>query len=209
MEWFSFGPFLWRCRCAFLNRMKRSQAALMLGDGDGRFTARLLRENLNLKVDAVDASRAMLNGLRQRADSNINRVRTHCSDARISVPARREHDLVIMHFFLDCLTTTEVVNLAMHIRRRVSDDAIWVISEFAVPSGWYGRLVAEPLIHFLYLAFGWLTGLEIRSLPDHSLALTNAGLSLRLKRKWLGGLLISELWHRDPQFCPFGLRSKL
>src|SRR6185437_1080687 len=45
MEWLSFGPYLSRCRRAFLPQLRDARRALVLGDGDGRFTAALLRRN--------------------------------------------------------------------------------------------------------------------------------------------------------------------
>ena len=199
MEWFSFGPFLARCRCAFLNLLSNHSTALVLGDGDGRFTARLLRENPLITIDAVDASCAMLNELRRRIKSHSHRLQTHVSDARVFLPERRNYDLVVTHFFLDCLTTTEVESLARRLRSYARADAVWVLSDFAVPSGWYGRAVAQPVISFLYRSFGWLTGLEIRHLPNHHLALTRGGWFLGQQRKNLGGLLVSEIWHVRPR----------
>jgi Methyltransferase domain len=199
MEWFSFGPFLWRCRCAFLNVLKDRHAALVVGDGDGRFTAQLLRENSHITVDAVDASGAMLRELHRRARSNSSRLQIHLSDARAFLPAQRDYDLVVTHFFLDCLSTADVERLAVRLRGHASGDAVWVVSEFAVPAGWYGRVVARPVIRFLYWIFGWLTGLGIRDLPNHRLALTKAGWSFSQGRRWLGGMLVNELWRLNPR----------
>jgi SAM-dependent methyltransferase len=199
MEWCSFGPFLWNCRCAFLDRLRLHRRALVLGDGDGRFAARLLQENSSVALDAVDASSAMLAELEDRAAANCARLRTHVADARSFLPPRRDYDLVITHFFLDCLTTEDVIRLATRLRKHVAENATWIISEFAVPPGWYGRAIARPLIAALYWAFGWLTGLEIRRLPSYRSALLRAGWRLQQERKWLGGLLISELWQAGPK----------
>lgn len=195
MEWCSFGPFLWNCRCAFLHRLRRHQRALVIGDGDGRFAARLLQENASVAVDAVDASSAMLAELEDRAGTNRARLRTHVADARSFLPPRRNYDLVVTHFFLDCLTTEEATRLASRLRKHVTENATWIVSEFAIPPGWYGRAIARPLITGLYWAFGWLTGLEIRRLPSYRSGLLRAGWRLQQERKWLGGLLVSELWH--------------
>ncbi len=194
MEWFSFGPFLQRCRCAFLGLLGDRRTALVLGDGDGRFTAQLFDANPHVTVDAVDASGAMLSELRRRAGSHSNRLLTHLSDARAILPMRHDYDLVATHFFLDCLTTEEVERLAGCLRAHATDDAVWVISEFAMPSGRYGQALAPLLIGFLYRAFGWLTGLRIRHLPNHNLALTQAGWRIEQRQTWLGGLLLSERW---------------
>lgn len=194
MEVFTFGPYLARCRKAFLHNLSDCRRALVLGDGDGRFSAALLTANPAIEVDAVDASPAMLDALLRRAGHNANRVHAHCADARAWQPGDSPYDLIATHFFLDCLTTTEVRSLAEKLRGVLSDSGVWVISEFAVPEGWYGRLLARPLIWLLYRAFGLLTGLSVRSLPDHTTALRAAGFILKCRRSLLFGILASEMW---------------
>jgi hypothetical protein len=199
MEYATFGPWLSRARSAYLPSVSRCRRALILGDGDGRFTACLLRANPTIHVHAVDASPAMLRALVRRAGAQAGRLHTHLADARTWQPrpdnaSDLPYDAVFTHFFLDCLTPEEVQSLAQRIRNAVSPSAVWVVSEFAIPPGWYGRLVARPLIWTLYRVFGWLTRLAVRTLPDHHSALSAAGFTLRNRRNWLGGLLTSELW---------------
>ena len=197
MEWASFGPFLGWCRCAFLQHLRSARHALILGDGDGRFTARLLRNNPTLRVDAVDASQAMLHSLAQRALPHAHRLRTHHADARAWQPGRSDYDLVVTHFFLDCLETSEVLSLALRMRAATAPGALWIVSEFAVPRGWFGRCIARPIVALLYWAFGWMTHLRIRALPDHGQALRTAGFVLLERRQPLAGLLVSEMWQRS------------
>jgi Methyltransferase domain len=194
MELASFGPWLWWCRCAWLGRLASCERALVLGDGDGRFTRRLLAINPDVRVDAVDASAAMLDALVRRAGTDAGRVRVHLADARVWQPANAPYDLVVTHFFLDCLTTDEVAAVARNLRGAVSEQALWVVSEFAIPDGGFGRLMARPVIAGLYWAFGCLTGLTVRALPDYAPGLRAAGFRLDARRKWLGGLLVSEIW---------------
>ena len=194
MEWLTFGPFLHRCRCAFLPSLAARRHVLVLGDGDGRFTASLVRSNPVINVDAVDASEAMLRQLSSRASSV--RIRTHHADARAFTPPRRDYDLIATHFFLDCLTHSEVDALASRLRRHSAPNAIWVISEFAIPPNLYGRTLARPLIRALYLAFALLTKLRVRKLPDHHAALTGSGWCLLEQRQFLGGLLVSQMYRR-------------
>jgi SAM-dependent methyltransferase len=194
MEWCTFGPWLGRCRQAFLGQMRTARRALVLGDGDGRFTAALLKTNGNVEIDAVDASPAMLRALRDRAGRDSARLRTEVADLRHWAPARAEYDLVATHFFLDCLTTDEVRALAARLRPALAADAVWVVSEFAAPAGLYGRLVARPLVAALYFAFGTLTGLRVQRLPEHASALDQAGFALRRRWTRLGGLLAAETW---------------
>lgn len=209
MEFASFGPWLWWCRCAFLAQLRHCKRALILGDGDGRFTARLLRINPAIHVDAVDLSAAMLRLLQQRAGRNCCRVTTHLADVPRQIEpvlaktgdshANSPYDLVVTHFFLDCLTTEEVRELASAIRPALAPDALWLVSEFAIPEGWFGRWIAAPLVGFLYLAFALLTGLAVRRLPDYHAALEENGFVCGSSRIWLLGLLASELWPAFPQ----------
>lgn len=194
LEWFSFGPILWRCRCAFLGWMKDSRAALVIGDGDGRFTAHLLKSNPYILIQAIDSSKAMLDQLFRTAAANIGRVHAKVADARGSIRFTERFDLIVTHFFLDCLTTCEVESLARGLHRRLEPGARWVISEFAVPENFYGRFFAGPLVSALYFAFGLLTGLQVRRLPRYRDALMGAGFVLTQQRKWLKGLLVSEIW---------------
>ncbi len=194
MELLTFGPWLERCRHAFLGDLTGCRRAAILGDGDGRFTAQLLRANPIIEIDAVDASAAMLRALLRRAGQNAARVRVHCADARTWQPANPPYDLVATHFFLDCLTDDVVRSLADRLRGALSPSCLWVVSEFAIPEGVFGRWLARPLVWLLYRAFGLLTGLAVRNLPDHAAALRAAGCTRRERRSWLGGLLIAEIW---------------
>jgi ubiquinone/menaquinone biosynthesis C-methylase UbiE len=199
MELASFGPVLQWSRCAWIGRMAQSRRALVLGDGDGRFTAQLLRSNRTVTVDAVDASPAMLARLMRRAGSHAERVHPRTGDARLLRPDGQVYDLVVTHFFLDCLTSGEVQSLARAVREAVDGRALWVVSEFAIPPSRFGRSVAHPVVAALYRAFGWLTGLRVRSLPDYASGLGEAGFALEDCRTWLGGLLRSEIWAlREP-----------
>ena len=195
MEYLSFGPLLWHCRCEYLSRLGHCRKALVIGDGDGRYAAQLLEANPFVHVDAVDASPAMLKALLRRAGKNAKRVHVDSIDARAWHPSSSEpYDLVVTHFFLDCLNTSEVRSLASKIRHAVTPDAMWIVSEFSVPSSLFGQLIARPLVAVLYLAFGLLTGLKVRSLPDHTKALSLSGFSMSTNRLRAIGLLASELW---------------
>jgi len=198
MERITFGQALWKCRCTFFNEIDTHRSALVLGDGDGRFTARLLEENHLILIDAVDASSAMLLELVRNAGPRASRVRVHHVDARLWDPGAPRYDLVVSHFFLDCLSTRDVTQLAQKLRPCITPEGVWLISEFATPPGWFGWLVARPLVTALYIAFGLLTGLSVLRLPKHHKALTEAGFTLLERRTSLNGLLTSELWKLGP-----------
>jgi len=200
LEYLTFGPWLARARYAFLPRLTNCRNALVLGDGDGRFTARLLRSNPSVRVHAVDASPAMLDALVRRAGLHSARIVTEIADLRgwSPGPVDRPYEAIFTHFFLDCLTTAEIQSLAETLRPSLAPSAVWVVSEFAVPPGIFGRFVARPLVWGLYQIFAALTGLAVRKLPDYDFALGAAGFTLRESQTRLAGLLVSELWSGAP-----------
>lgn len=194
LEYLSFGPMLERCRFSRLSDIAGRRRALVIGDGDGRFLARLMRENRELEAEAVDASAEMLRLLEGRvADAGgSSRLMTRCEDARCLSPSGH-YDCVATHFFLDCLTTEEVIALAGRIRPCLLPGAVWVVSDFAVPCG-VVALPARLVVSLLYAAFGLLTALAVRRLPRHGEALRATGFLLSGRKTWLGGLLFSESW---------------
>jgi len=195
LEYFTFGPYLQRCRTHFLPQLTSCRTALVMGDGDGRFTAHLLHAISNICVHAVDASPAMLRALRRSAGPYTNHLTTEIADLRRWQPsASARYDLIASHFFLDCLTSAETTSLASRLAPVLTPNTIWLVSDFAIPPTVFGRVVAAPLIATLYRVFRVLTNLRIDHLPDHRKALEAAGWHLQAEHTHLCGLLVSQLW---------------
>ena len=194
LEYLSFGPMLERCRFHRLPQLTSARRALVLGDGDGRFLAHLLAVNSTLHADVVDQSPAMLRLLQHRVTSlhADDRVRIFQTDA-LTFTLTEAYDLIVTHFFLDCFSTGEIRRLAESIRPHLAPNALWLVSEFAIPSG-LAKLPAQIIVGSLYMAFHFVTGLQTRNLPDHSAVLSHSGLTLIDRRRFLAGLLVSELW---------------
>jgi ubiquinone/menaquinone biosynthesis C-methylase UbiE len=195
LEYLTFGRMLERCRFHSLPALVHAKRALILGDGDGRFLARLLAVNPALQADVIDISPAMLRLLGERLTlKDRKRVTLHQADARFFVPPEKAYDLVVTHFFLDCLFEPEIAALAERVAPRLTPNARWVVSEFALPHTLVGKILGKMMIFGLYQAFGLMTGLQVRALPDHAAALQEAGFERAEERRWLGGLLISQHW---------------
>jgi ubiquinone/menaquinone biosynthesis C-methylase UbiE len=196
LEYLTLGKALENCRFHYLPQLLDRRRALILGDGDGRFLAQLLTHNPSLHADAVDSSAVMLQLLRNRceaASSNTrNRLCTHHHNA-LTFPVKGAYDLIVTHFFLDCFTQSELDSLIARIAPTLSPRALWLISDFRVPSGPM-RLPAKLLIRSLYVAFRILTGLRTTHLPDHVTPLKQSGLKRISHQHRFIGLLTTELW---------------
>jgi len=196
LEYLTLGTALENCRTHYLPQLLDRRRALVLGDGDGRFLAQLLATNPDLHADAVDTSATMLQLLRQRceaaAPNAATRLRTRHANA-LTIPLEDSYDLVVTHFFLDCLTQPDLDTLITRINPTITPGALWLISDFRVPNGLM-RLPARLLVRGLYLTFRLLTGLRTTHLPDYATPLTQAGLTRIAHQHRLAGLLTTELW---------------
>lgn len=201
LEYLTFGPYLERTRFHFLDHLAEHRRALILGDGDGRFTARLLAANPEITIDAVDSSLAMLDLLTERVrrlgPSARQRLRTVQCDAQALAPAG-PYDLVITHFFLDCFANEQLGILFRRITPHLAPGAIWLVSEFAIAERQPISAISRLVVWALYRAFRLVTGLRTTQLPNYAQLLRASGFSLSSHRSHLKGMLVSQLWQLAP-----------
>jgi ubiquinone/menaquinone biosynthesis C-methylase UbiE len=193
LEYLTLGPILQQTRCHHLASLTQQKSALILGDGDGRFLAQLLTQNPHLQAEAVDISATMLHLLRQRCTSHLDRLQTHQTNALDFTPTKK-YDLVVTHFFVDCLTQSELETLIAQIFPHLTPQALWLISDFRIPPTGPMKPIARLYIRGLYVAFRILTNLRAQALPDHATPLTQSGFTRIAQHHRLGGLLTTELW---------------
>ncbi len=205
MEYASFGRWLERCRYLRLDEMRPAQQALVYGDGDGRFLARLACAAPQMTITAIDASARMLRKAERRLAGTKSgdarpggRVSLHQADAiREAPPGATKYDLIVSHFFLDCFNDEEIAALLKNVAAVASDGAVWIISDFAVPKGRVSGAAGRIVIACLYLGFRLLTGLRTRRLPDYAPRMREAGWVREDGKQLLRGLLASERWRLD------------
>ncbi len=198
LEYLTFGRALQKTRLHYLPALLNSRNALILGDGDGRFTAALLAANPNITIHAVDISAAMLQLLRHRCESitpnSTQHLRTQQANA-LTLPLNATYDLIVTHFFLDCLTQPELESLVPRIANHMQPGALWLLSDFHIPTN-LAKLPARLLVRALYLAFRILTNLRTTHLPDHAAPLQRSGLTRVSQHHRVSGILTTELWRR-------------
>ncbi len=194
-EWLTLGPLLESTRTHWVPQLADRRHALVLGDGDGRFLAALLRHNPDLHALAVDTSAAMLSLLRRRCRPWATRVTTQQASA-LTVDAPPNTDLIVTHFLLDCFPQAEVDTLALRLAAATTPGTLWLLSDFAIPQRLGIREFAALYIRALYFAFRLLTGLRVTRLPDPQRSLQQAGFERIRHHERLFGLLYTQLWRR-------------
>ena len=199
LEYLVFGRALERRRREYLDEVENARSVLLLGDGDGRFTAELVDRNRAGIIDSVDLSPRMLALAKQRiSEGSAARLHFWHDDAR-TMELPREYDLIVSHFFLDCFTSQELDSLIGRISAAARPKARWILSEFRLPDSGIWRFAGGALIQVMYWFFHIATGLKTNRAPDYRAAFTGQGFRCIRSRSTLGGLLASELWEKgDP-----------
>lgn len=195
LEYLTFGRALERRRREYLDEVADARSVLILGDGDGRFTAEFVKRNREAIVDSVDLSPRML-ALAKRRTGDARRLHFWRGDA-IVIELPQKYDLIVSHFFLDCFMEGDLDLLVTRVSDAARPNARWLVSEFCLPSGGMRRFGARLLIRAMYWAFQIATGLKANRLPGYSTLFTQHGFRRVRHVSATGGLLVSELWERS------------
>jgi ubiquinone/menaquinone biosynthesis C-methylase UbiE len=194
LEYAGFGRELERRRFQFLPDLCDARHALALGEGDGRFLAKLAAQNPDAAIDCVDASARMLELARGRVGAE--QVHFYHADVRLGALTGSAYDLIVTHFLLDCFEESDVRAVAARIAEVARPGARWVVSEFRQPSRGWRALWARLWLGMLYWFFRVTTGLDTRQLVDYHPILGSHGFRLERQEISRFGLLTSELWQR-------------
>lgn len=199
LEYVAFGRDLERVRFRYLERLHACRHILVLGEGDGRCLAQLVRTAPHARIACVDASPAMLAAAERRLPAEARaRVTFTRADLR-DLPLPATHvDAIVTHFVLDCFTDAEVTALVGRVVAALAPGGQWLLGDFALPAGGWPRLRARVWLAGLYAFFRWRTGLSVRQLPDSEAALRRAGLVLTDATTFQAGLLRSTVYRLRP-----------
>lgn len=190
-EYLAFGGSLQRARLQFIDYTKTARRVLILGDGDGRFTAEFVNQNPEAAVDSVDLSERMIELAKRRMPGAD--VRFFVNDARtVSLPG--VYDLIVTHFFLDCFTQQDCEALVKKVAQHCTPNAKWLVSEFRVPASGVGKWAARETVRFMYFFFSVLTGLTVTQLPNYGTALEQSGFRITHRQTILAGFVVAEMW---------------
>lgn len=199
LERLTFGGLLHWCRTAHLDRLHDCRRALILGDGDGRFLADLVRAHPNIEADSVDISPGMLALAHQRVariPTAVNRVRFIHADACADPLPASGYDLVVTNFFLDCFRPADLAALVDRAAQACAPNAIWVDGDFRLPHSGWSRVAARGALAAMYSFFRLTTRLAASELSDSAPHLERADFTLGEEVARLGGFLSARLWRR-------------
>lgn len=196
LEFLAFGGDLERTRFCLLDRLGDRRSILVLGEGDGRALARLVRVAPQAQIHCIDFSAAMLARAQARLADTEAEARVTFEQADVlGVEFRPAHyDAVVTLFLLDCFDADQVAGLVSRIRDALQPGAAWLFADFVLPARGPARLRARVWLGGLYAFFRWQTGLRIRTLPPSEDLIQAAGFKPEARRTFQWGLLRSVLF---------------
>jgi ubiquinone/menaquinone biosynthesis C-methylase UbiE len=189
------GRRLEQVRAAWLDDLEGRQRILSVGEGHGRFAAACARRNPAAELTCVEASRRMLWRAHTRAARSGGRVRWHLADVRTWQPTGT-YDAIVTCFFLDCFPPQALAEIIGRLAAWATPDALWLVTDFAVPSRGPARLRARAVHALMYAFFRRVVGLPARRLTPPDALLQTQGFTLVGRRTSEWGLLHADLWRR-------------
>lgn len=194
LETIVFGDQLQQARVAFVRAIDRPRRALLVGEGNGRFLAELLRAHPGLQVDCIEASGRMI-ALAQCA-LGAAQVTFIQADIRAVALSRNSYDLIVTHFLLDCFSEETLPPLIGRLADAAMAEALWLVADFCHPPRGWRRWRARVLIGTMYSFFRAVAGIEARQLVDYRPVLRQQGFECVREMILPNEMIRSELWQR-------------
>lgn len=195
IEYSFAGHALQKSRTAFLDGLESPSRVLILGEGDGRFLAELLRRHPRAEVTSIDASAAMLDLARTRIRSvPAARVEFIQADILTWTPPAAGFDLIVTHFVLDCFRPEDLAAVVGKLAAAAAPGARWLVSDFQVPAAGPAKWLARGVLHFLYAFFRRVASVNAGHLTAPDEFLRRGGFDLHERKLFRLGLLHSDLW---------------
>ncbi len=197
LEYAAFGLALEHARFDFLSCAAEAGRVLILGEGDGRFLARLLGCNRHAGIVVIESSARMIQLARQRVPASEQaRVEFHQLDAVTDALPGGAFDAAVTHFFLDVFNHRDAEAVIRKVSAQLAPGACWLVSEFQEPAGGLPLLHARLWLRAMYSFFAITTGLRASKLPPYRDLLERAGLKEIKHRERRLGLIRSQVWRK-------------
>lgn len=194
LELLAFGGDLERARFCFVDELRCRGRILILGEGDGRFLARLVGAAPDARIHCVDSSPAMTALAAARVPGAGARVSFEQADVLGLRLDPATYDAVVTFFFLDCFTPEQVSAIESRIRPSLRVGARWLFADFALPPRGLPRWRAKAWLWLLYRFFGWKAGLRVQSLPPSEDIILKGGFRRVATREFQAGLVRSVVF---------------
>jgi ubiquinone/menaquinone biosynthesis C-methylase UbiE len=194
LETIVFGNQLQQARIAFLREIEAPRRVLIVGEGNGRFLAELLRIHPQAQVDCIEASACMI--ALARDEAGAAQVAFIQADVRTLALVKNSYDLIVTHFLLDCFSEETLASLIRRLAGAATAEARWLVADFCYPRRGWRWFRARLLIATMYFFFRAVTGIDARRLVEYRPLLRAEGFECAEEMILPNEMIRSELWRR-------------
>jgi ubiquinone/menaquinone biosynthesis C-methylase UbiE len=193
LETLVFGNQLQEARVAFVREIEPPLRILIVGEGNGRFLAELMRTG-EPQVDCVEMSARMIALARKQVpDAHVNFIQADIRDLALR---QAHYDLIVSDFFFDCFTEGALAEIIARLANAAALNAQWLVADFCYPTRGWPHWRARALIAAMYFFFRASAGIEAHRLVDYRPLLRANGCRLRKELLSQRGEIRSQLWQR-------------
>jgi ubiquinone/menaquinone biosynthesis C-methylase UbiE len=176
-------------RC-YLHLVEKHDHVLIVGGGTGRILDHLPKAR---KITYLELSKDMLVKARKRASIDI---RFEKADFLNWDCVEDQFDVIILPFFLDVFTASNLETVLQKIRPILKKDGLLIVADFQRT----GKRYHEVLIWVMHRFFSVVSGLESRSLQDIKGTLVANGFAEESITFYRNGMIFSGCYRQRPQF---------
>ncbi|MEO6245458.1 MAG: class I SAM-dependent methyltransferase, partial [Opitutaceae bacterium] len=108
-------------------------------------------------------------------------------------------DAIVTYFFLDCFPPEELTAVIDQLAGCATDDAIWLVADFALPARGVACWRARAAHYLMYAFFRRAVALPARRLTPPDERLRSHGFERSSRREFSLGLLHADVWERAPR----------
>lgn len=193
LEMLVFSSTLQKARLSHLEALLQSLIKLespsiaVVGDGDGRFLAELLKCEQDFKIDYIDCSPGMLRVAQKRVGHD-SRVTWRCEQFEGS--EQKVYDAIVCHFVLDGFDSEHRKRFVGFISARLKANGMLLVSDFDSRAH-RGAAILVVCMQWFFHAFAGVPFVEV-SKPDETLI--GHGMTKIGEIEWWKGAIFSQIW---------------
>ncbi len=173
----------------FLDQFRGCKSLLILGAGTGWVLKDVCKNFTDLKIDYIELSPGMIRKARIKLEDN--KQITFIQGTEDDIP-NHGYDGVITNFYLDMFTERSLSRVIGKIRSAVSQDSIWVVTDFVNE-----RKMQAIKLWCMYRFFRMMTRIEAGKLADWKSVIHKAGFRLSQSVRFNNGFITSNLYQLD------------
>ena len=199
-EYLLLGRQLQRCSQTNIGEFASASKALLLGDGNGRFSTHLLTQFPEIQITSIDSSSSMLKqakkwrGNARTKEDRIHNIQQNILECSVN---HASFDVVVAQFFFDGFEQAQLELIAEKISGGLKPNGKLLVSEFHIPTDTrIGNWRARVTLRLLYSIFGLLTGLKPRRLADYQTVLSNSGFKMEKSVFLSQKTLVSQVFRK-------------